>query len=196
MIEPTEPEKNAPFVDATFYLSGPPPPLDVEFTPDELSGLFSTVGLSLGRCFGSKSAYRRMWPSCIFMPNANVFCRPHGKVWWGDLDLRTDKPALRKAARLLGCRLYVLHELDGRFQNATLAHGAVIRRSRWHTGGKTRVRGLARFLRRSGLSLEQLAQRANVPRAWLTRRQPPEIALDVYRRLTDHEEYFGAIAAE
>jgi len=119
---------------ALVILTGPPPPLDKEFKASRrMEVIFGRFGLSVGRCFGSKSAYRENNPGCIFIPNANVFCRTRGKVFWGDLDLARDKPALRRVAALLRCRLYVLWEFDGRFENADLRHQEVRRRALWNT---------------------------------------------------------------
>ena len=177
-------------------LNGPPLPLDLKFTPNELRMNFGAACLSLGRCFGSKSGYLQAHPRAEFLPNANVFCRRHGKIWWGDLDLRSDKPALEKVARRLRCRLYVLRESDGRFQNAALPHESVVCRAVWHTGGATRVPGVARILRRSGLGVAQLAWLANVRRSRLTKPQPPEIALEANRRLVKYDKVCGGIAAD
>jgi hypothetical protein len=32
------------------------------------------------------------------------------------------------------CRLYVLYEMAGRFENAKLRHAEVVRKAIWHTG--------------------------------------------------------------
>ena len=180
---------------STLVLSGPPLPVDLEFKEHELSRIFGKAGLSFGRCFGSKSGYRRANRKAVFIPNGNVFCRTHGKIWWGDLDLNCDKPALEKVARRLRCRLYVLREHDGRFEKADLPFDAVRRAALWHTGGPTRVSCLGRIRRRTGLSLKQLARFANLKPAHLTGWQPPEIALEAQRQLLGFEESYGAVAA-
>ena len=177
-------------------LGGPPPPLDREFKPNELSAVFSDVGLSFGRCFGSKSGYHTANPKSIFIPNANVFCILHGKVWWGDLDLQCDKPALEKTAHRLRCRLYVLRERAGRFKNADQPHSEVVRRALWHTGGAVYIPGLRRILRNSGLSIKQLAFLTKIAPARLSGRQPPEIALEIYQRLMQWDETFSEVAIE
>ncbi len=177
-------------------LEGPPPPLDKEFKPNELSAVFSDAGLSLGRCFGSKSGYCRMNPGHIFVPNANVFCRRYGKVWWGDLDLKCDKPALEKVARRLRCRLYVLKEMDGRYEAAEKPDTQVIACALWHTGGAAYVPNVARILKRSGLSLGQLASLTRIKPVRLTSRQRPEIALEIHQRLRQWDETFGEVATE
>jgi hypothetical protein len=40
-----------------------------------------------------------------------------GKVWWGDLDLTLDWERLEKIATALNKSLFVLREMDGRFEN-------------------------------------------------------------------------------
>src|SRR5665647_2044461 len=196
MIGPHEQTPPPPRIDEVFVLGGPPPPLDREFKPTELSAVFNHAGISVGRCFGSTSGYRRLFPKHVFIPNANVFCRQHGKIWWGDLDLQRDQPALEKVARKLRCRLYVLRESDGRFENASLPHETVIRRAQWHTGGPTRVLHAARFLQRSGLSPTQLVLLARVRPSCLSRRLRPALAIQVYRRLAEYDEIFSPIAAD
>jgi hypothetical protein len=39
------------------------------------------------------------------------------KIWWGDLDLTFDHGKLLKASEKLEAALYVLYEMDGRFEN-------------------------------------------------------------------------------
>lgn len=111
-------------------------PRDFEFKPDTLAEAFSAAGLPVGRCFGSKSGYRMANPGNEFVPNANVFCRKAGKIWWGDLDLTRDKPKLEVIARRLRMRLYVLYEFDGRFANAAQKHSTVVAQAIWKTGDR------------------------------------------------------------
>jgi len=128
---------------AFLSLSGPQLPVDLEFNPHHLPDIFRKHHLPLGRCFGSKSAYREANTKCEFVPNANVISKRDGKVWWGDLDLVRDSAVLEKIARLLRCRLYVLGEHDGRFdkaapsfginQGCSMAHRRSISRSRCPT---------------------------------------------------------------
>jgi hypothetical protein len=117
-------------------------------------------------------------------------------VWWGDLDLRLDKPALEKVARRLRCRLYVLRELDGRFKNADQVHSKVVRSAVWHTGGAVRIPELRRILRNSGLSVEQLASLTRIAPRRLTGRQPPELALEIHQRLMQWDETFNEVAGK
>jgi hypothetical protein len=181
---------------ATVTLTGPPPPLDMEFKANSLTSEFFREGLNLGRCFGSKSAYRLLHPRNIFIPNANIFSRNQGKIWWGDLDLEKDKAALENIAQRLRRRLYVMDELDGRWQRAPLPFDEVLCCAQWHTGGATRVWYVPHFLKRSGLTLSQLAAVIKVSSTRLCRKQQPEIGLEVYRRMAVCDHAFGAITAE
>jgi hypothetical protein len=115
-------------------LAEPLYPRDFEFQPYALADAFSAQGLPVGLCLGSKSGYRLTHPGNQFIPNANVFCRDGGKIWWGDLDLARDRPKLEAVARKLRTRLYVLSESDGRFANADLQHAKVVRQAIWQTG--------------------------------------------------------------
>lgn len=65
---------------------------------------------------GSKSQYREIYPDNLPIFNANI-CVEGGKIWWGDLDLVTDKVKLSQLAQNLGETIYVLFEHDGRFEN-------------------------------------------------------------------------------
>jgi len=174
-------------------LSGPPLPVDLEFKRKKATHAFESHGLSMGRCFGSKSLYQNMHPKCDFIPNANVFTRRRGKVWFGDLDLERDKSALERVARRLGCRLYVLSEMEGRFDEATRPHAAVIRDALWHTGGFSRIPGIGRFFRDSGLSHGEAAVLLKVSRARLSGPQEPKTALEIGRRIGKFEETFRPI---
>jgi hypothetical protein len=139
-------------------------------------------GLLLARCFGSKSGYRTMNPDCQFIPNANVFSA-EGKLWWGDLDLALDRPALEAAALELGERLYVLCESDGRFGAEERPIAKILADALWHTGGNRRV-ALKRIVARSGLTREQFVEVSGVLPSLFSEPVAPEIALQWERRLT------------
>jgi len=52
---------------------------------------------------------------CVF--NANVCTKSKGKIWYGDIDLTDDADALRALANREGETVFVLREMDARFQN-------------------------------------------------------------------------------
>ena len=65
---------------------------------------------------GSKSGYRNRFPDNRPVFNANV-CVESGKIWYGDLDLTLDGEKLQQLADELGEKVYVLYEMDARFEN-------------------------------------------------------------------------------
>lgn len=79
---------------------------------------FTERGFIPGRMIsGSKSGYREKNPENVVYFNANIFILGEGKIWWGDLDLTKDTPILEDISREMGKKLYVLSEMDGRFEN-------------------------------------------------------------------------------
>lgn len=64
---------------------------------------------------GSKSGYHREHPNNIAVFNANLIVEGIGKVWYGDLDVTKSESKLKKLAKELGKRIYVLREMDCRF---------------------------------------------------------------------------------
>jgi len=66
---------------------------------------------------GSKSTYRIMNPNNLIVFNANIFTEDLEKIWYGDLDLTLDKTKLQEIAFLLNKTIYILYEMDGRFEN-------------------------------------------------------------------------------
>jgi len=86
-----------------------------------LANAFEQEKMYVGRMVcGSKSHYREMFPNHNVYFNANIFEKDLGKVWYGDLDLTVDAPRLQRIAQSCGVNLYVLREMDGRFENENL----------------------------------------------------------------------------
>jgi len=75
-----------------------------------------TLGFPGRMISGSKSGYHKNYPNNLVIFNANV-CTDRNKIWYGDLDLTLDKEKLSLLAVALGQDLYVLYEMDGRFEN-------------------------------------------------------------------------------
>ena len=65
---------------------------------------------------GSKSGYRKQFPKNVAVFNANL-CTTEGKFWYGDIDLTADKSKLVFLAKELDKDIYVLYEMDARFEN-------------------------------------------------------------------------------
>lgn len=90
----------------------------MEETKNEIRDAFYEYAMIPGRMIsGSKSGYYQRHPNNEVYFNANIFILGEGKVWWGDLDLTLDKEVLSKISSRLGKKLYVLREMDGRFEN-------------------------------------------------------------------------------
>ena len=49
--------------------------------------------------------------------NSNVCTKEHGKIWFGDLNITRDRDKLKLLSETLGTRIYVLYEMDARFDN-------------------------------------------------------------------------------
>jgi len=78
--------------------------------------LNEALGFSGRMISASKSGYRDRNPNNFAIFNANV-CTDAGKLWWGDVDLTLSKDALSQVAVSEGQTIYVLYEMDGRFEN-------------------------------------------------------------------------------
>jgi hypothetical protein len=93
---------------------------------NEIYEAFVAQRLRLGRMVGaSKTAYYQEHPDNDIYFNANIFTKKDGKIWWGDLDVTLDEPALQEVAKLLNQDLYVLREHDARCDNENLEHQEV-----------------------------------------------------------------------
>jgi len=99
-----------------FHLSGHMPS---EFsTEKDIIDLFNKHNLMPGRMIsGSKSTYRDQYPNNTIAFNGNIVTKKRGKIWYGDLDVTLDFDNLKSVADELGEDLYILHEMDARFEN-------------------------------------------------------------------------------
>ena len=78
----------------------------------------------------SKSEYRHQNPNNEVYFNANIFVLGEGKVWYGDIDVTKDTPTLQKIATQAGVDLYILSEMDGRFENEQRTDDAIIAKAK------------------------------------------------------------------
>jgi len=67
-----------------------------------------------------------MHPENVVYFNANIFTLSEGKIWWGDLDLTAEGETLKSIASSMGEDLFILREMDGRFENESLPQGEII----------------------------------------------------------------------
>ena len=78
---------------------------------------------------GSKSLYRDKYPNHKVFFNANIVVPKYGKIWWGDLDVTRDFKPLLEVSKEIELPLYVLREMDARFENATLSTKKLIKKA-------------------------------------------------------------------
>ena len=76
-----------------------------------------TIGWPGRMISGSKSHYSENHKQNVPIFNANLCTKSSGKIWYGDLDLTLDKDKLAILAIELNEDVYVLRELDARFEN-------------------------------------------------------------------------------
>ena len=76
----------------------------------------------------SKSGYSQKNPGNLVVFNSNV-CVEEGKIWYGDIDITVSYDSLSGLAKETGKTVYVLREMDGRFENekSPLLRRAVIK---------------------------------------------------------------------
>lgn len=65
---------------------------------------------------GSKSGYLERHPDNVAIFNANL-CTKDAKVWYGDIDLTLSKDLLSELAVESNETIYILYEMDARFEN-------------------------------------------------------------------------------
>ena len=64
----------------------------------------------------SKTSYKRAHPDNLSIFNANI-CTKSGKIWYGDIDVTRSEEILKELAKELNQEVFVLYEMDGRFEN-------------------------------------------------------------------------------
>jgi len=64
----------------------------------------------------SKSSYIQGNPENLVIFNSNV-CIDEGKIWFGDIDITIEYDSLSDLAMEIDKTVYVLREMDGRFEN-------------------------------------------------------------------------------
>jgi len=83
----------------------------------EIEKVFIEHGFTPGRMVSySKSTYEKQYPTHLTIFNSNIVTMEYGKIWFGDIDLTLDYKKLKEIAEELHVRLYVLYEMDGRFE--------------------------------------------------------------------------------
>ena len=92
--------------------------------------VFYEKGFIPGRLIsGSKSFYRSQFPENEVYFNANIFVLGEGKIWYGDIDVTRDIEALKEISSAIEKDLFILSEMDGRFENEDIPDSEIISRS-------------------------------------------------------------------
>jgi hypothetical protein len=65
---------------------------------------------------GSKRAPKSKLGTHFVVWNSNIVVEGYGKVWYGDFDITEAEETLKALARDFGRKVYVLREMDGRFE--------------------------------------------------------------------------------
>ena len=81
-----------------------------EYQAEKILGL-------MGKCLGSKSIYSYDNPKNIVVFNANICTKEYGKIWFGDFNVTKELNKLIDLAFKLNSVVYVLYEMDARFDN-------------------------------------------------------------------------------
>lgn len=93
--------------------------------------VFHKHGLNIGRMIGSsKSTYRFENPNHEIYFNANIITINYGKVWYGDIDVNVDGEDLKKISKEIEEPLFILYEIDARFENENKPAGELIKLSK------------------------------------------------------------------
>ena len=108
------------------------PPMPSEYKPVDLTKVAEEILGHYARLIsGSKSLYRREYPNHIVFFNANVFTKEDGKIWYGDIDLTEDEDKLKLLAKKLGKEVFLLQEMEGRFENENKKDNTVQQSALW-----------------------------------------------------------------
>lgn len=65
----------------------------------------------------SKGDYLNRYPKHIVVFNSNIVTEDGEKIWFGDIDITLDEQKLVDLSNELNKSIYVLKEMDGRFEN-------------------------------------------------------------------------------
>lgn len=88
---------------------------------EDVQSAMKTAQVILGYCGkmigASKSGYSSSHSAHVPVFNSNIVTEKLGKVWFGDIDLTLDGDKLQSLAISLGEKVYVLREMDARFEN-------------------------------------------------------------------------------
>lgn len=102
----------------------------LNLTESDITDIFWKLKYMPGRCLGSKSGNRKLYPDHMFIFNANIIVEPYGKVWHGDVDVTADAVILKDLANEIGSDLYILYENDARWGKEDSTTSQLINKAR------------------------------------------------------------------
>jgi hypothetical protein len=79
--------------------------------------VFKFLGYCGKMISSSKSMYKQNFPKNIVVFNSNICTKEDGKIWYGDIDVTLSKQTLIDLSKELNKTIYVLSEMDARFEN-------------------------------------------------------------------------------
>lgn len=104
----------------------------------DIGNSFYKRGLVMGRMISaSKGAYIEKNPTHVSVFNANIVTITNGKIWYGDLDITKSADTLKEIAKEIGEPLFVLREMDARFENEDKPASEMIKKAIWNTSEPT-----------------------------------------------------------
>lgn len=104
----------------------------------EVEKKFYEKGLVMGRMISaSKGDYMHQNPTHLSVFNANIVTITDGKIWYGDLDITKSADTLKEIAKELGEPLFILREMDARFENEDKPASEMIKKAVWNTSEPT-----------------------------------------------------------
>lgn len=84
--------------------------------PETETKVYAIMGWPGKMLSASKSMYDKKYPTHATFYNGNLFTNDK-KIWFGDIDVTIEMPKLVEVAKVMKTFIYVLREMDGRFES-------------------------------------------------------------------------------
>lgn len=97
---------------------------------DQICEVFSKHRIHCGRMI---AAHKRGPEGHVCVWNANIITKSSGKIWFGDVDITKEGNILKEIAKEVGESLYILREMDCRFDTEADPVEILISRAVWNT---------------------------------------------------------------
>jgi hypothetical protein len=89
----------------------------IKMNDSEKNKINSILGYNGKLISMSKTLYRNKYPDNLVIFNSNICTKEDGKIWYGDIDITISKNELIELSKKLNKTIYILYEMDGRFEN-------------------------------------------------------------------------------